>query len=344
MSEDDECVFYRGKTMFLCYVNDGIFIRPLQKEIEKAIADLRNKGFNIKDKGSIEDYVDITIKVLQEAALHLMQPQITQSIIDKVPIPKHLKDKSKPLAVMKQVVQDKKAPLFNNRFHYRRVIGKMNYSKKDTRLDILCPTHLCAWFCEDLREPHAAAVKHAVHYLHGTRNHIEARQEDLEQGNCTRRPWYGTIAYMLHNHLCKLPSSVDIKGTINFCAQHHRKEIKDRGIADANTVPEVHYKCFEDNLGALEFAKLPKMQPHTKHINLVWHHFWDYIRRKLTHVIAIKSEDQPVDIMTKSVEQNGFVKHCKSSWVGFRDLSYLFLYPQNNLPNCALQQDKEVWE
>eukprot|EP00957_Ditylum_brightwellii_P177971 13555793-Ditylum_brightwellii.AAC.1 len=155
--------------MFLCYFNDGIFIRSSRKEIEKAIADLRNKGFNIKDKRNIEDYLGITIEVLQEATLHLMLPQIIQLIIDKVSIPKHLKDKSTLSAVTKQVVRDKKAPLFNNIFHYRRVIGKMNYLKKGTRLDILYPTHLCARFCEDPREHHVASVKHVVRYLHGTK-------------------------------------------------------------------------------------------------------------------------------------------------------------------------------
>eukprot|EP00957_Ditylum_brightwellii_P010573 800706-Ditylum_brightwellii.AAC.1 len=105
--------------------------------------------------------------------------------------------------------------------------------------------------------------------------------------------------YALSAALCKV---IEI---MNFL-----REIKDQGIADANSGPEVHCKCFEDNLGTLELARLPKMQPHTKHINLVWHHFWDYIRRKLIHVIAIKSEDQPADIIPKSVEQNSFVRHC----------------------------------
>eukprot|EP00957_Ditylum_brightwellii_P209551 15362232-Ditylum_brightwellii.AAC.2 len=132
MLEVDECVFYRGNTMFLCYVDDGIFIGPSRKEIDRAIADLRDKGFNIEDKGNIENYLGITIEVLQEAALHLMQPQIIQSIINKVPIPKHLKDKTTPSVVTKQVIQDKEAPSFNNRFHYQRVIGKMNYLKKGT--------------------------------------------------------------------------------------------------------------------------------------------------------------------------------------------------------------------
>eukprot|EP00957_Ditylum_brightwellii_P167419 12745360-Ditylum_brightwellii.AAC.1 len=45
----------------------------------------------------------------------------------------------------------------------------MNYLKKGTRLDISYSTHLCAQFCKDLREPHVAAVEHAVSYLCGTK-------------------------------------------------------------------------------------------------------------------------------------------------------------------------------
>eukprot|EP00957_Ditylum_brightwellii_P121146 9239711-Ditylum_brightwellii.AAC.2 len=37
--------------------------------------------------------------------------------------------------------------------------------------------------------------------------------------------------------------------------------------------PKVHCKAFKDNSGALELAKAPKMRPHTKHINTVYHHF-----------------------------------------------------------------------
>eukprot|EP00957_Ditylum_brightwellii_P018457 1388333-Ditylum_brightwellii.AAC.1 len=140
MAHDDSRVL----SMFLCYVDDGIFVGPSRKEVDKAIADLRDKGFNVEDKGNIENYLGITIEVLQEAALHLKQPQIIQSIINEVPIPKHLKDKTTPSAVTKQVIRDKEAPSFNNRFHYRRVIGKMNYLKKGTRLDISYSTHLCA--------------------------------------------------------------------------------------------------------------------------------------------------------------------------------------------------------
>ena len=38
-------------------------------------------------------------------------------------------------------------------------------------------------------------------------------------------------------------------------------------------LPSVHCKVFEDNSGALEFARLPKIRPRTKHINQSYHFF-----------------------------------------------------------------------
>jgi hypothetical protein len=38
-------------------------------------------------------------------------------------------------------------------------------------------------------------------------------------------------------------------------------------------IPTVHCKLFEDNSGALEMARLPKMRPRTKHIGVRMHHF-----------------------------------------------------------------------
>jgi hypothetical protein len=52
-SEIDECVFYRNSTIFVVYVDDGIFASPDNKEIDQAIMDLRKAKFDIEDKGDI---------------------------------------------------------------------------------------------------------------------------------------------------------------------------------------------------------------------------------------------------------------------------------------------------
>eukprot|EP00957_Ditylum_brightwellii_P100553 7664482-Ditylum_brightwellii.AAC.1 len=75
-------------------------------------------------------------------------------------------------------------------------------------------------------------------------------------------------------------------------------EIKSKKIADVNDLPSTHCKVFEDNSGALELARVPKMQPHTKHINVEVHHFRLYIRDKLMKILPINLKDQPADIFT----------------------------------------------
>ena len=71
----------------------------------------------------------------------------------------------------------------------------------------------------------------------------------------------------------------------------------------------MYYKDFEDNSGAMELGRTPKIRPRTKHINLVYHHFREYIRRKEIIIHRISTDDQLADIFTKPLGQNIFYKH-----------------------------------
>jgi hypothetical protein len=44
------------------------------------------------------------------------------------------------------------------------------------------------------------------------------------------------------------------------------KEMREQNIPVICTKPYVYCKVFEDNSGALELARLPKLRPYTKHI------------------------------------------------------------------------------
>ena len=45
------------------------------------------------------------------------------------------------------------------------------------------------------------------------------------------------------------------------------KELQERKFTTISSVPKVYCKAFEDNSGALELARSPKLRPRTKHIN-----------------------------------------------------------------------------
>ncbi len=77
------------------------------------------------------------------------------------------------------------------------------------------------------------------------------------------------------------------------------KELKGQGYDMLSTHPMIHCQVFEDNSGALKIAKVPKMQPQTKHINIKFHHFQDYVMRGEITLHAISTHSQPADMLTK---------------------------------------------
>ncbi len=75
------------------------------------------------------------------------------------------------------------------------------------------------------------------------------------------------------------------------------------------TKPYVYCKVFEDNSGALKLARLPKLHPRTKHINVCYHHFCEHVRKGLIKIFPIDTKDQIADALTKPLAQNDFQRH-----------------------------------
>ena len=70
-------------------------------------------------------------------------------------------------------------------------------------------------------------------------------------------------------------------------------------------MPKVYCKAFEDNMGAIELAKKPKMRQRTKHIN--YHHFRDHVRSGNIDIASISKENQRADMLTKPLKQKVFL-------------------------------------
>ena len=87
------------------------------------------------------------------------------------------------------------------------------------------------------------------------------------------------------------------------------QEMRERHFKVICTEPYVYCKVFEDNSGALELARLPKLRPRTKHINVCYHHFREHIRKGLIKIFPVSTEDQIADILTKALPQNLFQRH-----------------------------------
>ncbi len=88
------------------------------------------------------------------------------------------------------------------------------------------------------------------------------------------------------------------------------QEIREQNFKFACIEPYVYCKVFEDNAGALELARLPKLRPMTKHINVCYHHFGEHVQKGLIKIFPINTKDQIADALTKALTQNDFQHHC----------------------------------
>ena len=90
------------------------------------------------------------------------------------------------------------------------------------------------------------------------------------------------------------------------------KEATEQGLQVNYLPPKVHCTVFEDNSGALELARLPKLRPRTKHINQSFHHFREYVKHQEVKVHSTPTENQLADILTKPLLEASFVRHRQS--------------------------------
>jgi hypothetical protein len=75
---------------------------------------------------------------------------------------------------------------------------------------------------------------------------------------------------------------------------------------------KIHVYCnvFEDNSGALELARIPKLCPRTKHIRFCYHYFCEHACTWLIDIFPIDTTDQIADTITNALAQNYFQCHC----------------------------------
>jgi hypothetical protein len=81
------------------------------------------------------------------------------------------------------------------------------------------------------------------------------------------------------------------------------QEMRERKFQVIGTKPYVYCKVFEDNSGALELARLPKLHPCTKHINVCYHHFCEHVRKGLIKIFPNDTKEQITNTLTKPLAQ-----------------------------------------
>ena len=346
-SQVDECLFFKGNVIYALYTDDSIIAGPSKREVAEVVKSIKEAGLNVTVEGTLEDFLGVNIERKEDGTIHLTQPHLIDKILSDLKMnDDNLKEKSTPAASSRILSFHSESERFDGSFHYRSIIGKLNFLEKSTRPDIAFITHQCARYTTDPRKEHGAAIRWLARYLKGTRNKgliLSPRHDkDLEvfvdadfAGSWdpkeahirdTARSRHGYVIFyggcpliwksQLQTEIALSSTESEYTG-LSYALREAipimqtMKELQQRGFPISKTQGKVYCRVFEDNSGAVEMATHHKFRPWTKHLNVKLHHFRDYVNRGEVQIKHISTSNQPADLLTKSLNVELTRRHRK---------------------------------
>ena len=173
----DDCLFYKefkhnGKDVFillLMYVDDNIIISNDRECLDKFKADMHDE-FKIVDKKDIKTYLGVQIERDRNAkTLKMHQAAYLNEILSAMNIkPDNTVTYPTPLPQGVTLTKNEGEPYELDL--YRSAIGSLIYLSTWTRIDIAYAVSALAAHMANPSRDHHVALRHLLHYLHGTRD------------------------------------------------------------------------------------------------------------------------------------------------------------------------------
>lgn len=343
-SQVDPCLFMKGNLLFILYVDDGVVLCPNKRDADDLINNLKAKGYILTDEGSLAAYLGIQVERLSHNRISMKQPAFIDRIINQC----GLKDQRMHDTPADTILhRDENGPARKTDFHMRSIIGQLNYLASTTRPEIQFAVHQCARFVSDPKMSHEKAVKRIIRYLKRTRDKGIIMQVDKSKGiecfvdadfaggyqkenTSNPRDCLSRTGYIIKYAGCPIVWSSKLQTTIALSTTEAEymalsmacreviylinltDELREEGVNLISAQPEITCQVFEDNAGAIELAKLPKLRPRTKHLAIQYHHFRSWTVKGLDgeepriKMNYISTAIQEADIMTKPLAKPQF--------------------------------------
>jgi Reverse transcriptase (RNA-dependent DNA polymerase) len=168
-SKLDPCILWKGKVIIVIYTDDTIVTGENKDEVDQVIKEI-GEVFEITYSDCVSDFLGVNINHREDGVIAMTQPKLIETILKDLGLKENsntIQTPANATVILQRYPNFKK---HQEQWHYRSMIGKLNYLAQSTRPDIAYAVHQCARFSEDPKEEHSKAVKRIRRYLAGTKN------------------------------------------------------------------------------------------------------------------------------------------------------------------------------
>ena len=332
----DPCLWINKKRKIICviWVDDCLFFCKDKNQILESINELKTT-MPLTVENSVDAFLGIKIQKTA-TTYELTQPGLIQKVIDTA----NMTDcnPAKTPAVHTPIGSDIGGINHNETWEYNSVVGMLMFLANNSRPDIAFAVHQCARFTHAPKQSHSLAVKQIIQYLQGTKDKgiiMEPKSEltldcyvdadfaglygvEDDQNSLSVKSRTGYVLLLANCPLLwvsrlqtEIASStmeseyIALSQSVKDLIPLRRllKLICESVLKTNRYNANMYSSIFEDNNGALQLARAPRMTPRTKHYSIKYHFFREYVTNGDLKLFKVESANQKADIFTKGLVQ-----------------------------------------
>jgi hypothetical protein len=125
-SSYDPCVLWSDGCLIVIYTDDTIITGSITTKVDATIQKIAEL-FKITSEDHVNDFIGVNITHTNDGRILLTQPKLIQNILDDLGLNDTTKSKPTPALSSKILHPHLDSPEFNKSWHYRSIIGKLNF-------------------------------------------------------------------------------------------------------------------------------------------------------------------------------------------------------------------------
>ncbi|KAG3012430.1 hypothetical protein PC121_g15203 [Phytophthora cactorum] len=295
-----------------------------------------NEDYGIKDQGILDTYLGVQVEH-GDGSMKIHQAQYCEQILEKFGF-----DEAHPSRIpmetnLRLTVNDtdtatrKQEPANGKAFPYRELVGSLMYLATCTRPDLAFAVGQLSRYVQCPTQQHIGAAKRVLRYLVGTKTQgimytrdVREQQSstllidgfcdsDWENDPDTRKSVTGYVhclaggaiswASRCQSIVAQSTAEAEYVAACEAC-------MEGQGLRNVliEVFPEMKTQLRQciDNQAAFVMATNPTYSRRTRHIELRWHYVRDQIAKKTVELWKVKTDDNPSDMMTKTLASERF--------------------------------------